>query len=232
MRGQVLEIDRRHNSEVDTAGGEHLCGAGRVDPAEHVALADWMHLGGPGGDDHIVGVHVEHVAVCQPGDHHRARVDADHVVTQLAGEHRDSRPSPRAASAAVVPEFPAPMTTTSARSRRTEAGVWLGDATGLIGGSRCSGGAPTAGCRFTRRPGCAAVRHVRVNATPSISAQQLPQSPARHSVPAMLRVLAGAHDRHHGRIAFGVLDGLVVDHDAHAWPTVANRPFPARLCCE
>jgi NAD(P)-dependent dehydrogenase (short-subunit alcohol dehydrogenase family) len=50
--------------------------------------------------------------------------------------------------------------------------------------------------------------------------------------PAVLRVLPGAHDRHCYRIAVGVLDRLVVNHDAHARPTVANGPFTARLFCE
>ncbi len=48
----------------------------------------------------------------------------------------------------------------------------------------------------------------------------------------MLRMLAGAHDRHRHRIAVGVVDWLVVNHDAHAQPTVANGPFAARLFCE
>ena len=50
--------------------------------------------------------------------------------------------------------------------------------------------------------------------------------------PAVLRVLPGAYDRHCYRIAVGVLDRLVVDHDAHARPTVANRSFTARVFCE
>jgi hypothetical protein len=49
---------------------------------------------------------------------------------------------------------------------------------------------------------------------------------------SVLRVLAGAHDRDGDRIARGVLDWLVVNRDAHVRPTVANRPFPARLFCE
>jgi uncharacterized protein (TIGR03086 family) len=47
---------------------------------------------------------------------------------------------------------------------------------------------------------------------------------------AMLRMLAGADDGHCHGIAIGVLDGLFVNHDAHAPPTVANRRFPARVC--
>ncbi len=49
---------------------------------------------------------------------------------------------------------------------------------------------------------------------------------------AMLRVLACAHDGDRHGIALGVLDRLFVNHDAHARPTVANSPFPARLCRE
>ena len=45
-------------------------------------------------------------------------------------------------------------------------------------------------------------------------------------------MLTGADDRHGNGIAVGVLDGLVVNRDAHARSTVANRPFPARLCGE
>jgi hypothetical protein len=45
-------------------------------------------------------------------------------------------------------------------------------------------------------------------------------------------VLAGAHDRDGDRIARGVLDGLVVNRDAHVRSTVANRPFAARPFCE
>ena len=45
-------------------------------------------------------------------------------------------------------------------------------------------------------------------------------------------MLTGAHDRHRHRITVGVLDRLVVNDDAHARPTVANRRFTARVFCE
>ncbi len=49
---------------------------------------------------------------------------------------------------------------------------------------------------------------------------------------AVLRMLAGAHDCDCHRITIGVVDGLVVDDDAHARPTVANERFTARVFCE
>ncbi len=48
----------------------------------------------------------------------------------------------------------------------------------------------------------------------------------------VLRVLTGANDGHGHRITLDILDRLVVNHDAHARPTVANRRFPARVCRE
>lgn len=56
--------------------------------------------------------------------------------------------------------------------------------------------------------------------------------PGETQRPAVLWVLPGAHDRNSHRIALGVVDGLVVNRDAHAWSTVANPPFAARLCGE
>jgi uncharacterized protein (TIGR03086 family) len=46
---------------------------------------------------------------------------------------------------------------------------------------------------------------------------------------AVLRMLTGADDCHRHGIAFGVLDRLVVNHDAHAPSTVANGPLAARV---
>ncbi len=49
---------------------------------------------------------------------------------------------------------------------------------------------------------------------------------------AVLRMLPGTNDRHSNGIAIGVVDWSVVNHDAHARSTVANRRFAARLCGE
>ena len=48
---------------------------------------------------------------------------------------------------------------------------------------RAVGGGPSAGCRRTTVPARAGTWQVRTQATPSTSATQLPQSPARQSVP-------------------------------------------------
>ena len=49
---------------------------------------------------------------------------------------------------------------------------------------------------------------------------------------AVLWVLSGADDGYGNGIAVGVVDWLVVNHDAHARSTVANRRFAARPCRE
>ena len=80
--------------------------------------------------------------------------------------------------------------------------------------------------RSGRREACAGERHtVDLGATVAAVAGQAQRA-------AVLRMLPGANDRHSNGIAVGVVDWLVVNHDAHARSTVANRRFAARLCGE
>ena len=183
---------------------------------------------------HIVGVHVQHLTVREPDDDHRARVDTDDVVAQLAGQHRDlAAVGTCGRGRGRCPDSPAPITTRSACWRRTcrrrVSSVRRPDRRAAA--SR-SGGAPTAGWRThsqarprRREAGAGERNSVDLGAAVAAIAGQAQRA-------AVLRMLAGAHDRHGNGIAVGVLDRLVVNHDAHARPTVANRPFPARLCCE
>src|SRR5439155_16293472 len=58
-----------------------------------------------------------------------------------------------------------------------------GDAVGSDVATTGNGGSPCVGWRTTDSPARAAVWHVLIYATPSTCARQLPQSPARQSVP-------------------------------------------------
>ena len=144
-----------------------------------------MKFGSTGGHHDVVGVHVQHLAVGLADDHDRARVDTDDVVAQFAGEHgyvaalRLVR-----LPAAATPESPAPITTRSACWRRNVVGAVVRRSNRIDGRveAQAAGHRPPDG-ESTRRPGRAGVRQVRVKAIPSISAQQFPQSPARHKVP-------------------------------------------------
>ena len=86
---QLVEIDRRHDAEIDARSAKLVGRLRGVEAAQHVAVAHRMELRSTGGQDDVVCVYVQHLAVGESDDHHRARVHADDVVAQLAGEHRD-----------------------------------------------------------------------------------------------------------------------------------------------
>jgi uncharacterized protein (TIGR03086 family) len=177
-------------------------------------------------------MHVQHLAVGLANDHDRARVDTDHVVSQLAGEHRDF--------AVLASRCRRGAGTRFAGTDHHEVGVLAAQRRGAVvrrgdrihrrlqakrrGPNHRMANHPKA--RSGRRQaGAGECNPIDFGATISAVAGEAQRA-------AVLRMLPSAHDRHGDRIAVGVLDGLVVDRDAHARSTVANRPFAARLCGE
>ena len=163
----------------------------------------------------------------------RARIDTDDIVAEIAGEHGD------VAAVAIEPRRRPLLRSRRRRSRRGRHAarrkfvvLCAGEATGSTGGSRRRAGAAdcrVAGARAARtgrrQAGAGEGDAIDFRAAVSAIAGQAQRA-------AVLRMLTGADDRHGNGIAVGVLDGLVVNRDAHARSTVANGPFPARLCGE
>ena len=229
---QLLEIDGGDDAEVDAGGYEPLCGAGRIDAPQHVAFADGMQLRRACRDDDVVCMYVKHVAVGETGDHNRTRIDADHIVTELAGEHRNStalgsgRRGCRAAGCTGADHHEIGVVALQPRRgvigwrnrvdrwlelqrRRTDGRMTLH---AHAGPGRCEAGTCEGDSVDLR------------TAVPAVACQ------AQRA--AVLGMLPVTDDGNGNGVSVGVVDRTVVNHDAHARSTVANRGFAARLCGE
>ena len=174
---------------------QRLRGAGRDEARQVVPGADRLELGRTRRDHDLVGVDVEH-PVPRPGDDRGAGIDRDDLVTGAGVEDDDgSAGGSRSASAASSPADPPPTTATSTSRRRTSIATPAGVDPRSGRSTTGSGGMSSAGWRTTAIPGRAGAWHVRTYVMPSTWARQLPQSPARHSVPPCPGTIAGAQDR-------------------------------------
>jgi hypothetical protein len=179
-----------------------------------------------------VGVHVQHFAVGLADDHDRARIDTDDVVSQFAGEHGYLA----AVASCGACSGDTGVTCTDHHEVSVLAAQFDGAVArrsnrigGWVEAKRWSSDLRMANHTQTRSGRCEAcagegdpIDFGAAVSTVSGEAQRA----------AVLRMLTGADDGHSNGISIGVLDGLVVNRDAHARSTVANRPFPARLCGE
>ena len=151
----ALEADRRPVDGHDRLGQGHarraqaLGGPRGQDPGQVVAGTDRLDLGGPGRDDDLAGLDVEHPGR-RPRHDGRPGIDADDLVAVARVEDQRVGASARGQAAAPAPP---PMTTVSTTRRST--------GTSGRAAPSGSGGFPPAGCRATTAPGRAAVWQVR-----------------------------------------------------------------------
>ena len=215
---EIGEVDFDRIRQLDPGGAQLGSSALGENAAQHVAVADRVQIGRAGGDDHLVTVHVhEAVAGCtvETYDHQRAGVDTDDVVAGCAIEHHDvaadslrrgcfGSTAATGADDHQVCVYPHDVDRTVHWCLR-----------GVGGGSelqrRCADGRMTAHGEAgagRREAGARPGGTVDVGRAVAAVAGEAERA-------AMLRVLACPNDCNRHRIAFGELDRLVVESEAH-----------------
>ena len=165
---------RDGHAEIDSRPIQLARRPGGDEPLEPIPLADRLDLRRAGRDHHLSRPDVQH-PLRRPRDDGWSR-----------RRPRPPRPHPRSsAEPSFGPRSRRLLRDRFARRRSPRPppprGAPRCAAPARLGGRH--GGAPTAGWRRTSRSARAGVRQVRTYAIPSTSATQLPQSPARQSVP-------------------------------------------------
>ena len=182
--------DGHRDPEIDPGGVEALGRAGRQQSPQPVSRAHGLELGGPGRDDDLAGMDMGH-ARRAPDDHRGSAVDRHDlgVVPGVEEEHlAAAQPCLGRGCRAALAGSDHDDVHGLAANRDLSGDRWPGDirlGDGMHDRPATAPSAPSAAGRVARdgqtRP--AGVWQVRIQAIPSTSATQLPQSPARHSVP-------------------------------------------------